>query len=126
MSAHTKEPWTLGKVLNGYRWINAVGHNGLAQVVWQMDDDAVLGEKSPEQEANAHRIVASVNACAGIPTEALEAGVIAELVEALEAAVPEIDVMAGWVHDESIRGRYLEIAARARAILTKAKGDGHV
>lgn len=53
---------------------------------------------------------------------------VAELVEALEAAVPEIDVMAGWVHDETISGRYLEIAARARAILAKAKakGDGHV
>ncbi|UXO93966.1 hypothetical protein Pan3_44 [Pseudanabaena phage Pan3] len=35
-----------------------------------------------EGKANARRIVAAINATAGIPTEALEAGVVRELVEA--------------------------------------------
>jgi hypothetical protein len=37
------------------------------------------------QEASARRIVACVNACEGIPTEALEDGVVRELIEALQA-----------------------------------------
>lgn len=36
-----------------------------------------------EDEANARRIVACVNACEGIPTEALESGAVRELLEAL-------------------------------------------
>ena len=35
-------------------------------------------------KANARRIVAAVNACEGISTEALEAGVVADRLEALE------------------------------------------
>ena len=36
---------------------------------------------------NARRIVACVNACAGIPTEELEQGVVQALIEALERIV---------------------------------------
>ena len=37
-----------------------------------------------ENEANGHRIVAAVNACKGISTEALHQGVIAEMIEVLQ------------------------------------------
>jgi hypothetical protein len=37
-------------------------------------------------EANARRLVACWNACQSIPTEALEAGVVGELVEAVRKA----------------------------------------
>lgn len=42
----------------------------------------------PRQRADARRIVAAVNACAGIPTEALEKG---DLAAALTAAVVTVD-----------------------------------
>src|SRR3972149_5054372 len=42
---------------------------------------------TPETRAvNALRLVAAWNACEGIPTEALEGGVVGELLKALEAA----------------------------------------
>ena len=44
-----------------------------------------INEDCPEH--GDRRIQACVNACAGIPTEQLEAGSVAELVDALEAAL---------------------------------------
>ena len=44
------------------------------------------GRLSSKLDANTIRIVAAVNACAGIPTAALEAGVVGEMVEALRSA----------------------------------------
>ena len=40
-----------------------------------------------ELKANVRRIVAAINACEGISTEALEQGVVAELLEALQQVV---------------------------------------
>ena len=40
---------------------------------------------STASDANARRIVACVNALAGIPIEAIESGVVAELVKAADA-----------------------------------------
>jgi hypothetical protein len=47
----------------------------------------VEDECDPRDEANYKRIVACVNACAGIPTEALQRGVIQKLIET--ATTPE-------------------------------------
>jgi hypothetical protein len=54
---------------------------------------ADIGTFAPRgvQLANARRIVAAVNACQGIPTEALEQGVVAELLAALREAREEIE-----------------------------------
>jgi hypothetical protein len=41
--------------------------------------------------ANARRIVACVNACTGIPTEALEGGVVADLLAACKAVLAKLD-----------------------------------
>lgn len=64
MSEHTKEPWA-GKEIP----LTAVG---LARAGF-----SIVFTNHPatrdEAEANARRIVASVNACAGIPTDVLEA-----------------------------------------------------
>lgn len=43
-----------------------------------------IGDFSVEVEGRTKRIAACLNACAGIPTDALEAGVVSELVHALE------------------------------------------
>jgi hypothetical protein len=72
-AAHTPEPW----------FVQPSDHPGgllikpiPGQVVAQCDE-------VPEMEANARRIVAAVNACKGISTEALERWIIAELRHAL-------------------------------------------
>lgn len=48
-------------------------------------------------QANARRIVAAVNACEGLSTEALEAGVVADLLAALEAV--ERLIPQGWPYN---------------------------
>lgn len=76
MGAHVKEPWhVVSRHREGYVGIlginedrgplSSYGGEHLS-VVMEMDD--------PD---SARRIVACVNACAGIPTEALEAGALA-------------------------------------------------
>lgn len=72
---HTKEPWEARRDPSYY---------GIASEVYA-GDKFILGTggvHSPsELEANTKRIVACVNACAGITNEALEAGYIKHLVE---------------------------------------------
>jgi protein-disulfide isomerase-like protein with CxxC motif len=64
MSEHTKEPWA-GKEIP----LTAVG---LARAGFGIVFTNHTATRD-EAEANARRIVASVNACAGIPTDVLEA-----------------------------------------------------
>ena len=66
---HTKEPWDVEDIKFGVGYgIN--GRDGDAVVWWASDLEPNNG--IPEGE-DARRIVACVNACAGIPTEDLEA-----------------------------------------------------
>ncbi len=78
MTQHTPEPWNY-KVAE---WENIYGkvYGNLAIVNAQCQEMFRSTRLLPyeEQEANAHRIVACINACAGIPTEALETGVVQE------------------------------------------------
>jgi len=75
MTKHTPEPWGVANAHNELRAIiNETNRSGVVH----------LGmEKGLEDRANAARIVACVNACAGIPTEQLEAGSVAEAIQAL-------------------------------------------
>lgn len=92
MADHTQEPWLVtgpqkGKI-GGYEVVSTVpGTNR-----YDTHPLVAMMQHSPDRqhvaEADARRIVACVNACAGIPTEALEAGAIAALVlEARDASV---------------------------------------
>lgn len=63
MSEHTKEPWGIGR--NGDNGIEITSNNGMYFVAEVTDED------------DARRIVACVNACAGISNERLAGGVIA-------------------------------------------------
>ena len=85
MSEHTKEPWGVVSekwYLNGQPSI--VGRNGAGFAVALMAPwGPAVNDSVDKREANARRIVACVNACAGIPTEAIEAGVV----DALRKAV---------------------------------------
>jgi hypothetical protein len=95
---HTPEPW----------WIDDDGFiaAGAADSYCTVADPhcrptAGYGD---ENEANARRIVAAVNACQGLATEALEHGVVAELrqvlAEFLDAA---IDGVTSEFDDERLR-----------------------
>lgn len=73
---HTKEPWEA----DGYGAMNRItdGHETIGYT------DPIIRARSKQEdvaegESNAKRIVACVNACAGIRTEALESGLIKHL-----------------------------------------------
>lgn len=77
---HTKEPWKTYK--------------GNTHEIFANDGDVIASSEEchighREAEANAKRIVACVNACAGITNEALEAGVVACGVNSLRDNIPE-------------------------------------
>lgn len=71
---HTKEPWSQGDIIK--ELIFSEDGNSVIAKCMKMDEF-----EDGNQEANTKRIVACVNACAGITNEALEAGYIKHLVE---------------------------------------------
>ena len=78
-----------------------------------------VGELTPERLAELRRIVACVNACDGIPTEALESGVVRELIEAatryLEVMMRESDDDPNcWAEEEFARDKLREVLAKVR------------
>jgi hypothetical protein len=77
---HTPEPWKT----DAYLIVAEVpsGRPG-GEVIVQCTPTVSRVRSLEQDKANARRIVAAVNACVGISTEALEDGVIEELVEAL-------------------------------------------
>jgi hypothetical protein len=78
---HTPEPWYVQPSdYPGGLLIKPIP----GQVVAQCD-------QVPEMAANAHRIVATINACKGISTEALEQGIVAELLANLKTLLEQID-----------------------------------
>ena len=107
--AHTPGPWVLHDYAGGSwrRW-------------------GVTSEHSLEavarftKKADARRAVAAVNACEGISTDALEAGVLGELV----AALREVDRMVGEATNApATADRWLDrIEETAREALAKLEG----
>ena len=69
---HTKEPWEPKRDICHFGTLSSVvsGDKSVAEVT---------GETLEEQEANLERIIACVNACKGIKTEALNKGIINDL-----------------------------------------------
>lgn len=69
---HSSEPWSRGDEHEGMTSIVDGKGNCIARVKkgWILD--------FPGASGNARRILACVNACAGIPTECLESGTVAE------------------------------------------------
>ncbi len=102
-SAHTPEPWFVQPSDNpGGLLIKPIP----GQVVAQCDE-------LPQMEANARRICAAVNACQGIRTEALEQMVIAEMREALQMLVEDVNTLVAFPLDK---------LRKARAVIAKATG----
>ena len=100
---HTQEPWEAER--DGDRMTGRI---------FGADHDWLADVYSGNDQANARRLVACWNACQSIPTEALEAGVVGELVEACRTLVDSS--LPAWPGRSAI-----EIAHKA---LAKAKGGG--
>ena len=89
-------------------------------------NDARQKEWDDQQKRDAtrdRRRYAEQHACAGIPTDSLEAGVVAALLEACEAALAELaDLRPPNVKAAAIEGcQNPHIAERLRAAIAKAK-----
>jgi hypothetical protein len=85
-------------------------------------DIRLNGHNMEHGAANARRIVAAVNACDGIGTEALEAGIVWEMREALEACEVQLREYVQW-HHKHAGGCSVEIEAaweQARDTIAKA------
>ena len=76
MSEHTPEPWHHNDTMRSLK-----GPDGDELY---LDGGRHPTNRYPLASENSARIVACVNACAGIPTEQLQEGSVAKLVEALE------------------------------------------
>src|SRR5690606_40830338 len=98
---HTQGPWNVGygsgitgplAAANVY-----LSMNGVKYEVIRKDDRLVAVVPHGEGDAleDARRIVAAVNAVEGIPTDALDAGVIRELLEVLDDIVRRLE-WGGW------------------------------
>ena len=61
--------------------------------------------------ADAYRIVAAVNACEGISTEALEAGVVADILDALQEFCRRVE--AGEIRSKRTYAAFKAMIARA-------------
>jgi cobalamin biosynthesis protein CobT len=78
MSEHTKEPWrveNLSDIFSADRRGDTNDGFQIADCSVDYDSDADPGLPMDERRKNARRIVACVNACAGISNEDLELGV---------------------------------------------------
>jgi len=115
---HTPGPWRVVEKGLGWREIWA-GNRAVVRA------DGYYSAKYEDYECgvaisepNARRIVAAVNACedAGLSTEALESGVVREMIEALEVLVrANYDITPASAMDELWR--------QAERVLAKVRGE---
>ena len=124
MSKNTPEPWKLCR--NDQSVGDARGY--AVCDVWPRGDDQLANEEGKD---NARRIVACVNACAGLPTEQLEssppggvlkgvAGLISQRDELLAAL--EIIAASEEFHGDSFVCDFGTLQGVAGAAIAKAKG----
>lgn len=84
---HTPEPWAT----NGTRIESEHSHG------WANDGWIIAGLEGPDAEANARRIVACVNVCAGITTEQLEMDIsIGGELAIYDSMKSEIECLREW------------------------------
>lgn len=88
-TTHTPEPW--GDNQNGIILGNLDEYAGVAPIVAVVEGYDEDGNANDEATANTRRICAAVNACEGITTEALEQGIVAELLANLKTLLEQID-----------------------------------
>ena len=100
MSGHTPTPWVVDR---SYDWPSKVRSTVEGHTSRWVFDASFKPDNPQETLANARRIVAAVNGTSTLSTEALEAGVVDKLVEAVESIVIEYDghepSSDGWYYD---------------------------
>ena len=81
---HTKTPWKTSNDADGFQYEIETADGAIYIAGCSFSDPAVEPyiPRDVEAKANAARIVACVNACDGIDNAALDAGAVAELVQA--------------------------------------------
>ena len=89
---HTPEPWDCDGSTTLYATPDESGEMTMIEVNANVTDagwDTVAFVEAiwPGAHANARRICAAVNACMGIDTEALEKGIVGELLHALQSCL---------------------------------------
>lgn len=116
-ASHAPEPWhyEMDYSVTTIFAPDLTGHNPDGAYVAEIDGQDVGRFATREQhEANARRIVAAVNACQGIPTDALEQGVVAGMRAELKWLVEAV-FSTGISEAEAHR-----ITMSARAALARA------
>ena len=93
---HTPEPWNCDGTTTLYATPDESGDMTMIEVNANVteagwDTVAFIEAMWPGAHANARRICAAVNACEGIPTEALEQGAVGDLLEALKGCLFALD-----------------------------------
>jgi hypothetical protein len=116
-TSHLPGPWTYN-FDRPFGIVNIIapdptGKNPQGIYIAEIDCDDVGCLTSYEQhEANTRRIVAAINACEGIRTEALEQGIVRELLQALEE-------IYNWLTPD---WQQSSLGNKARAAIAKASG----
>ena len=130
MSKHTQEPWVLFEVGDRVKHFCPASEKEKTSILTvTLEDGTAFGAVYSEEDAR--RIVACVNACAGLPAEQLEvsplggvlngvAGLIAQRDELLAAL--EIIAASEEFHGDSFVCDFGTLQGVARAAIAKAKG----
>jgi hypothetical protein len=125
---HTPEPWNRDGRTTLYATPDESGAMTMIEVNANVTEAgwatvAFIEAIWPSAYANARRIVAAVNACKGIGTEALEQGVIRDLLEALEVLLSErLRPDRGFPFTERDVQRIQAAEKKARAVIANATG----
>jgi hypothetical protein len=119
VAEHTKEPWDYSQFAGATpddppdpAYICELNNDDYPDgvIAWAHQD-----RPTEQQDADVRRIAACVNACAGIPTEAIEAAVVSAAFECLQ------DLVAICEHD-GISGKAIDRAKAALATVTPKGG----
>lgn len=137
---HTPEPWIDDGYYNIFCEHSLITHESIVRCNIRHDPTRPINQL--EARANARRIVACVTACTGIPTEALETGVIGEMAEALRLADMELNDLrsvlygqnyqvAGWHMNGALEpidnifdGNNFGAADKVRNLLSRVRPEG--
>lgn len=123
--AHTPEPWRVERrqFENVILHSKGDGYNNRVALTTEWSPASPPRTTPVEANANARRIVACVNALAGIPIEAIESGVVAELVEAARGLKNELIDRAVWDGDARVVSAGTGVWARFCNALAKLEAS---
>jgi hypothetical protein len=124
---HSPEPWDCDSMTVMYATPDKADELHMIEIranvteaAW--DTVAFIEAIWPGAHGNARRIVAAVNACAGINTDALQHGIVRELHEALSLCWHQLSLWVRDVETCDLSPEDAEALEKANAVLAKANG----